>query len=340
MILTITNNNIYRSEFSFASLSRLENIDTVDINDITYFFSDFVELGESVTFKRLFDIVSANLNKFNEIFYSALGGYSLEPFLQEIENNQTELVESQYLEVRWSCERFEDDFSLYPDFHGVSKNDSYALDFTSLNNIKYLIIKLNTSINFYDYKKKKLDKSVYLGEKLFTLFDLYYAILNEITFHGGPLDKKHRLDELTSIIEEHELELEGKDESNYMTFEEMMDNFDKNDNYLVKYKKLRDRVDESRITNPDNLNNLKKCLKDKLKVFDKIEKSKDNDLHRYYKILTDIEYNMQLLYGEKEDISFHRFWETPKCTCPKIDNLEIYPSVNPVFDDKCPIHGK
>jgi len=66
----------------------------------------------------------------------------------------------------------------------------------------------------------------------------------------------------------------------------------------------------------------------------------DGDLKQYYKKLTDIEYNMQLLYGEKEDITLHRFWETPKCTCPKIDNLEIYPSNKPIFNDKCPIHGK
>ena len=49
---------------------------------------------------------------------------------------------------------------------------------------------------------------------------------------------------------------------------------------------------------------------------------------------------MQLLYGEKEDKSYHKFWETPKCICPKIDNNEIYPNKEPIFNLKCPIHGE
>jgi hypothetical protein len=115
------------------------------------------------------------------------------------------------------------------------------------------------------------------------------------------------------------------------------------DKFLVKYKDLRDRVEEDRIGNKKNLNKLKNCLIEKLKIFDIIENSNSLDAgqaKQYYKKLTDNEYNMQLLYGEEEDISYHRFWETPKCTCPKIDNIEIYPSKSPIFDDKCLIHGK
>ena len=47
-----------------------------------------------------------------------------------------------------------------------------------------------------------------------------------------------------------------------------------------------------------------------------------------------------MLYGEEEDICFHRFWETPKCTCPKIDNIEIYPNENQIFNKDCIIHKK
>ena len=86
-MITITNKNIYISDQSISDLSSLDEVDIVDACDITNFLSDDVELGESVTFKRLFDIVSPNVDKFNNIFYSALGGHPLEPFLQEIENN-------------------------------------------------------------------------------------------------------------------------------------------------------------------------------------------------------------------------------------------------------------
>ena len=92
-MITITNKAIYVSEFPISSLSSLDKVEKIPIEEIVNFLSDNVELGESVTFKRLFEIVSGNLLKFNEIFYSALGGYTLEPYLQEIENNPNETNE-------------------------------------------------------------------------------------------------------------------------------------------------------------------------------------------------------------------------------------------------------
>jgi len=341
-MITITNKNIYYSEFSISALSSLDDVNIVHIDDVVRYLSDNVELGESVIFKRLFEIVSSNLDKFNEIFYSALGGYPLLPYLQEIENNQTESIESEHLEIYWGCERYENELSIFPAFHGVllkeSELESHALDFVSLNNIKNHNIKLNKSVDIFNFEEKDEDlKRVYLGDKSFTLFDLYSAIFYEISFHGTPQDKKERFNELEESIKEAEGNLESEDNEKLISFDEMVKKFESKDKYLVKYKELRDRVEKDRISNKKNLPKLKNCLKEKLKIYDVIENS-DECLYQYYKKLTDIEYNMQILYGEKEDISYHRFWETPKCTCPKIDNLEIYPSNKPIFDKNCPIH--
>ena len=355
-MITITNKNIYRSEFPISTLPSLEKVEVLSIDEIINFLSDNVELGESVTFKRLFELVSANLMKFNEIFYSALGGYPLEPYLQEIENNPTESNDFDYLEIHWFCDKYDDELNICPSLHGISMKDemTYALDFTSLNNLKNFVVKINESVNLYDYKMIKEDKDeidikdikdtrISLGNKAFTLFELFNAIFYEISFHGGPQDKKERESEMMESIDEVKDNLEEyKDSEKFVSFEDMLEEFDAKDKYLVKYEDLRDRVEKDRVSNKKNLTKLKNCLKEKLKIYDIIEKSEieDNLTQYYYKKLTDIEFNMQLLYGEEEDISMHRFWETPKCTCPKIDNLEIYPSVNPIFDNNCPIHKK
>ncbi len=147
------------------------------------------------------------------------------------------------------------------------------------------------------------------------------VFLVKFHFLVEPQDKTEKFKELEESIIEVEKDLD--ESSNLINFEEMIDNIDNDNIYLVKYKELRDTVEEDRLTNNKNLDKLKNCLLEKLKIYDIIENS-DIDLHQYYKKITDIEYNMQILYGEKEDISEHRFWETPKCTCPKIDNLEIY----------------
>lgn len=352
-MITITNKNIYSSEFSISTLPSLDKAKIISIDEITYYLSDNVELGESVTFKRLFEIVSGNLQKFNEIFYSSLGGYPLEPYLQEIENNPTETIESDYLEIHWLCDKYENELNICPSLHGISIKEemSYALDFTSLNNLKNCNVRINKNVEFYDFKKSKDKKEeiikpeeflVNLGDKEFTLFELFNAIFYEISFHGGPQDKKERYNEMEESMDEIKDNLEEyKDSEKFTSFEEMMEEFDAKDKYLVKYEDLRDRVEKDRVSNKKNLTKLKNCLKEKLKIYDIIEKSESNDnLQQYYKKLTDIEYNMQLLYDEEEDITFHRFWETPKCTCPKIDNLELYPTDKPIFDDNCPIHKK
>lgn len=369
-MITITNKNIYSSDISLSSMESLKKVDEVDIEDIVRFLSSNVELGESVTLKRLFDIITPNIDKFNEIFYSALGGYPLEPYLQEIENIPTEAIESEYLEIHWFCDIYENELNISPSIHGLStvSTDTYAIDFIALNNIKNYVVKINEKVSIFDYNQmkdedivdlidskdgseieKKLDQIIKnttteekmrleLGDKAFTLFDMFNAIFYEISFHGGPQDKKERWNDLEGSIDEVKEGVKSKEIST-LTFEEMLEKMDSKDKYLVKYNKLRDRVNKKRISDKKNLDKLKNCLLEKLKIIDIIDNSKE-DLKQYYKKLTDIEYNMQLLYGEKEDISKHIFWLTPKCTCSKIDNLEIYPSKKPIFDDKCPIHGK
>jgi hypothetical protein len=347
-MITITSKNIYYNEFSLYQSESLDTAKVVDNEDIVMFLSDYVEFGESVTFKRLFEIISDNVEKFNEIFYSSLGGYKLDPFLQEIENDVTENIESDILEVHWFCDKFEDEITIEPSLHGLSsenKTEAYAIDFVSLNNVKYCNVILNTKIELFDYNKvrgkKKVSEenlSINIGNRSFTVFDLFNGILKEISFHGGPQDKYEKFKELEESIKEIESEEDIYKSS--MSFDEMIKKFESEDIYLVKYKDLRDRVDKNRLTIDKNLVKLKKCLKDKLKIYYEINKNELLDNNNYYKNLTNIEYNMQLLYGEEEDISYHIFWNTPKCTCPKIDNLEIYPSDNPIFDKKCSIHKK
>jgi len=340
-MITITNNNIYYSEFPISYLYSLDNVEKIKLGDVANFLSDDVELSESVTLKRLFDIIGANVAKFNEIFYSSLGGYPLEPFLQEIQNNPTDKVECEYLEIFWFSDKYEDELNIYPSLHGVSTkldDGPYAIDFISLNNIKEHIVKINKSVKIYEYGKKTIEDIV-LGNKTFNLFELFNAIFYEISFHGGPQDKKERFTEIETSLEEAEEQIKAGKLGSSTSFEDLLDKFENLDNYLVKYKKLSDRLEEDRIQNDKNIDKLKSCLLEKLKIYHTISHTKYK-LKTHYKKLTDIEYNMQLLYGEKENIAYHRFWETPKCTCPKVDNLEIYPSNNPIFNSKCPIHKK
>ena len=332
-MITITKNKIYTSEVAIYELNDINDAVIVNNNDILCFLSDYVDIGESVTLERLFDIIADNVEKFNEVFFYALGGYMLEPYIQEIQNNPTDNVGFEYLEVYWETDIYKDDIDFIPSLHGRSKEDTYGLDFTSLNNIKNLKVKLNNDLflNNTDINQEKIR----LGTKQFTLFDLFYSLFVEISFHGGPQEKEEMFSEINNMIDDIK---ENNNISETFSVDDMLDKMEKDDIYSFRYRDELYRIDEDRVKNLKNVDKLKNCLLEKLKIYDIILEDKSEDLTFYYKKLTNNEYNMQLLYGEEEDITYHKFWRTPKCTCPKIDNAVIYPSNKPIFDKNCPIH--
>jgi len=59
----------------------------------------------------------------------------------------------------------------------------------------------------------------------------------------------------------------------------------------------------------------------------------------YAKDLEQIEFLLQDAWKFPRDANFHRFWEVPHCTCPKMDNADAWPSGNYVKTLDCPVHG-
>lgn len=344
MMITITQDNIYKTDFSIADLKSTDDLEIISEEEILYHLSDFIELGESVTFGRFFEIISLNKDLIEKIYHSCLGGYSLTPFMFEIEDIPDRKNNLDYVEICWSCDKYDDEFNISSSFHGIGSKDNgeeetYAIEFTPLNNLKNLPLRLNTNLSYFVLPKGKGKKAkdVYLGDRYFTLYDVLYAILFEITFNGDPKNRNSRLAELEDIAEESSAEIES---GKYFTAEEMEEELENffNDEFTVKYNDFSYRLDPELISDTSNIDALKNCFIEKFKLFDEIEKSKGIDLTAFDKKLTDIEFNIQTLYGIEEDIKFHRFWDVPKCTCPKIDNSLKYPNGGYSIDRKCPIH--
>lgn len=62
-------------------------------------------------------------------------------------------------------------------------------------------------------------------------------------------------------------------------------------------------------------------------------------LRQYDTKLTQLEYALQAAWRFPQDGNYHRFWERPHCTCPKMDNDDRYPTGNYVISADCPLHG-
>jgi uncharacterized protein YegP (UPF0339 family) len=52
------------------------------------------------------------------------------------------------------------------------------------------------------------------------------------------------------------------------------------------------------------------------------------------------QFDLQSAWGFERDINYHMFWELPKCTCPKLDNYDAYPTGRYVTTHDCILHGR
>jgi hypothetical protein len=52
-----------------------------------------------------------------------------------------------------------------------------------------------------------------------------------------------------------------------------------------------------------------------------------------------IEEKLQEVWKFGVNQNYYRFWEVPRCTCPKMDNDDSYPYGRYVISSNCPLHG-
>jgi len=91
----------------------------------------------------------------------------------------------------------------------------------------------------------------------------------------------------------------------------------------------------------DDILKVSKIHKIKDCFYSVMEKEQNIDKLKYIsKILTQIEFRLQSLWRFEQDIIFHRFWEVPKCECPKMDNEDVYGTGHRYINSNCIIHGK
>lgn len=90
----------------------------------------------------------------------------------------------------------------------------------------------------------------------------------------------------------------------------------------------------------DSIEAIKAIHQLKILIYEAMEQETELfKLIEYAKNLTLCEFELQKLWGFPEDGRYHRFWLAPKCSCPKLDNEDLYPSIYYYIEGDCPIHG-
>lgn len=89
-----------------------------------------------------------------------------------------------------------------------------------------------------------------------------------------------------------------------------------------------------------NLEALKDAHQFKLMLYSMIEDETDVEmLKQLAEDITLVEFELQRLWGFTENRTFHRFWETPKCVCPHLDNEERIGTPYQIINTMCSLHG-
>lgn len=80
--------------------------------------------------------------------------------------------------------------------------------------------------------------------------------------------------------------------------------------------------------------------KERYDLFEELRKTKDETLMKIiFNQLTEIEYEIQMLWGWQPNAIMHRSYLWPHCKCPTMDNRDAYP-VAQYVDKHCPLHGE
>lgn len=180
------------------------------------YLNETVELSQDFTLGDLFKILEREKDFFDMVFSSHLGHFPLQLYIDDIkkplsipseEDDEDELC---CLELKRFGELEPDgDLNVFIDFSGLSnKTDwSYAIEFTPLNELKHLLLRLNVDFKITEVKMPDDGKPHYCqthveGKTVYSVYELISTVLYEISFAGGPEDRAVKICQIRGDIEE------------------------------------------------------------------------------------------------------------------------------------------
>lgn len=224
--------------------------------DLPSHLGDALELGDFVTFSRIFDLIIDNRELFNTIFAEDLGFYRIDQFLEEYHKPASHTKDIYDLEVHIVCQAhtYTDyrDFLYYTSFQGFGKleNDHeseepypISLSLTPLNELKNKYIRINDKVQVCTFTEEgNVDKSIIYDSQI-KLFSFFSAILHEISFFGDPDDRDGVSDEMEEseeiYCEEEEEEVPWEDLKN--EWQEEIEKADKEEE-KARLENLKDQI--------------------------------------------------------------------------------------------------
>ena len=181
-------------------------------NGIVSYLDQYVIIDEGVSVSQFLSILADVKEEINYVFDSSMNGYSLDTYLPELaepSTNDGSLIFTEIVhDVDMSPNRVISELKY---FRGVGpvpatgRLGNFNLELLPVSFYKDLPIVLNH--NYVVQRTEVVDGTqvTYIelqAQKGFTLFEVVYAILFEISYHGTPEARQQLLEQFLSVVEE------------------------------------------------------------------------------------------------------------------------------------------
>lgn len=255
-MITITKNKIYSSPFSLKSTSPdSKAVKEIEIADIIYNLGESLEIGEDVTFSRLFDLIIFHKEFFNILFKHEMKGLVIDDFIFDYEKEVMIFQKNQEYKLRlmWVCDVYEYDGEVdFIDYVSLDafgmidktidkENYGISIAFSSLAEIKDSLIFINNTFDIQDSNtyKNEIESIFKANYRDVTVYQIIAAILREICFYGNPDERDARRMELEKRNEDIQKWIEeGTIDEHTKTWNDVNDELDEiiEENYTEEDK--------------------------------------------------------------------------------------------------------
>ncbi|MFW6219344.1 MAG: hypothetical protein ACOC33_00620 [bacterium] len=198
-----------------------EHVESQDIsNNMYYYLQDECYLDDNVTLKDIFILLQKNMELSKIIINNHIEDFITEAFINEKPYNKDEI---EYLElsksVDWDdassliyCHFSGVGFKLKEDHDGLKKGSrqKYCIGLSPINHYINFPVKLNTEILLIDFPYKDLIslRNEY-NSHMYTLFDILYYPIYEISFYGPPKERDNFIKKVNNNMKEIDEELKN-----------------------------------------------------------------------------------------------------------------------------------
>lgn len=209
-MITITKDNIYLSPFSLRQTKpNSENVEEINIQDIIFYMSEEIEIGEDVTFGRLFEILILHKDFFNILYCSDMHSLEIDDFIEDFEGFDDVVSDEDYkIMFSWICNTYrnEGDLELFDyivmegygklDVEKDKSNYPFALSYFPLYEFKNRLVICNNGyyIDEFNGAENDMEELFKAKYKPFLLYDIFSSILREVTYYGKPEDRDREKD--------------------------------------------------------------------------------------------------------------------------------------------------